>query len=141
MKSAPAIAFEYRPSRWLLASLLCIALLATVAIAASALAWSVKLILAAAVCAYAIHSARRHLHPAVRRCAWYENGHWRVRDPTGEDHAATLLRASVRGVLIVLVLRSALQRSTSLILLPDNCDADTRRRLRVRLSRGTLETQ
>jgi toxin CptA len=141
MKSAPAIAFEYRPSRWVRASLVSVALLATIAIAASALALPAKVILAVAACAYALYAARGVLCPVVRGCAWYESGHWRVRDAAGEDHAASLLRASVRGVMIVLVLRSALQRSTAVILLPDNCDADTRRRLRVRLSRATIDAQ
>jgi toxin CptA len=54
----------------------------------------------------------------------------------GQDHAASLRQASVRGGLIVLRFASPLRRTTTLVLLPDNCDADTRRRLRVRLARA-----
>jgi toxin CptA len=74
--------------------------------------------------------------PLIRRCAWYESGHWRVRDASGEELEASLRQASVRGGCIVLRLHSTLARSSTLVLLPDNCDADTRRRLRVRLARS-----
>jgi toxin CptA len=141
MKSAPAIAFDYRPSRWLLAALSCIMALALLAVGASAIPLLAKLLLDACACAYGAQAVRRLLRPVVRRCAWYETGHWRVRDAAGDDHAASLLRASVRGMLIVLVLRSELQRSVALVLLPDNCDADTHRRLRVRLARATVDAQ
>jgi len=141
MKSAPAIAFDYRPSRWLLAALILVVVLALLALAESAIAPSLKLVLGVAACICGVFSARRLLHPAVRRCAWYENGGWRVRDATGGDHVASLLQASVRGALIVLLLRSELERTSALVLLPDNCDADTRRRLRVRLSRATSVAQ
>jgi toxin CptA len=136
MKSAPAITFDYSPSRWLVVALAGVALLAVLATAASAIETWMKLLLGVAVCIYAADAMRRLLHPVVRRCAWYEGGHWRVRDAAGQDHAASLLSASVRGNLIVLRLRSELQRSTALLLVSDNCDADTRRRLRVRLARA-----
>lgn len=136
MKSAPAIAFDYVPSRWLLAALIGVALLGLLAIAASAIPLWSKVLAGAAACLYAGHEFRRMLRPAIRRCAWHESGHWRVRDAAGRDHSATLLRFSVRGSLVVLQLRSGLQRTAALVLLPDNCDADTRRRLRVRLARA-----
>ena len=136
MKSAPAITFDYSPSRWLVVVLTGVALLAVLAIAASTIETWMKLLLVAAACVYAADAMRRLLHPVVRRCAWYESGHWRVRDAAGQDHAASLLGASVRGNLIVLRLRSELQHCTALVLVSDNCDADTRRRLRVRLARA-----
>lgn len=137
MKSAPAITFDYTPSRWLVVALIGVALLAVLATAASGIETWMKLLLGAAACTYAAAAMRRLLHPVVRRCAWHESGHWRVRDAAcADDHAASLLGASVLGDLIVLRLRSALQRSTTLILMSDNCDPDTRRRLRVRLARA-----
>ena len=114
MKSAPAITFDYAPSRWLVAALTLVALLAALAIAASAIQTWMKLLLAAAAGIYAAYALRRLLRPIVRHCAWYESGHWRVRDAGGQDHAASLLSASVRGSLIVLRLRSELQRSSAL---------------------------
>jgi toxin CptA len=136
MKSVPAIAFDYAPSRWLLAALIGVATVAVLAIAASGIRLWLQLLLAAAACLYAWHSCRSLLRPAIRRCAWYESGHWRVRDMAGQDHAVSLRQASVRGSLIVLRFHSPLRRGTTLVLLPDNCDADTRRRLRVRLARA-----
>jgi len=130
MKSAPAIAFDYTPSRWLLAALGGVALLAVLAIVLSGIEPWLKWMICAVGGAYAADAMRRFLRPVVRRCAWYESGHWRVRDAGGQDHAASLLAASVRGNLVMLRLRS------DLLLLPDNCDADTRRRLRVRLARA-----
>ncbi len=136
MKSAPAIAFDYVPSRWLIAALIVVVLFALLAIAASAIALWLKLLVAVVAGMYATHAVRSLLRPVIRRCAWYESGHWRVRDASGQDHAASLLQAAVRGGIVVLLLRSELQRTTALVLLPDNCDADTRRRLRVRLARA-----
>jgi len=137
MKSAPAITFDYSPSRRLVVALTGVTLLAVLAMAASGIETWMKLLLGAVACSYATAAMRKLLHPVVRRCAWQESGHWRVRDAaSGDDHAASLLGASVLGDLIVLRLRSALQRSTTLILMPDNSDPDTRRRLRVRLARA-----
>ena len=141
MKSAAAIAFDYTPSRWLLAALIGVAMVALLAIAVSAIPLWLQLLLTAAACLYAWHSCRSLLRPVIRRCAWYEGGHWRVRDMAGQDHAASLRQASIRGGLIVLRFHSPLRRTTTLVLLPDNCDADTRRRLRVRLARASAAVE
>lgn len=136
MKSAPAIAFDYRPSRWVPLAIALLLLLALAAITTSGVPWVAKVLLGAGALVHVVIALIRLYRPAIRRCAWYADGQWRVRDARGNDHAANLVRASVRGILIVLVLRSPVQRSSALVLLPDNCDADTHRRLRVRLSRG-----
>jgi toxin CptA len=136
MKSAPAIAFDYAPSRWLLAALIAISSLALLAIALSGVSFWSKGVLALAACVYAGRAFARLRKPPIRRCAWYESGDWRVRDASGREFEASLRQASVRGDCIVLRLTSALARSSTLVLLPDNCNADTRRRLRVRLARG-----
>ena len=136
MTSAAAIAFDYAPSRTLQAVLGGMLLLALVAIALSGIGIVWKVALMAASCAYAGYSARPLLRPAARRCAWYESGHWRLRDQRGEEHQATLLSATMRGPLIALVLQAGALRRVSLVLLPDNCDAETRRQLRVRLARA-----
>ena len=139
MKSAPAIAFDCRPSRWLLGALASVSLLALIALAAAGLALWLKLVAAAALCAYAGRALTGLIRHPVRRCAWHDSGHWRVRDAAGEEHAAILLHATIRGPLIALVLLAGPLRKTALILLPDNCDAETRRRLRVRLARASVE--
>jgi len=136
MKSAPAIAFDYAPSRWLLAALIAVSGLALLAIALSGVSLWLKGILALAASVYAGRAFAGLRKPPIRRCVWYESGHWRVRDASSEELEASLRQASVRGGCIVLRLHSALARSSTLVLLPDNCDADTRRRLRVRLARS-----
>lgn len=97
-----------------------------------------KVATAAAACIYAFHAARRFVQSPARRCAWHESGHWRVRDSLGDEHVATLLHSAARGPLIVVVLLAGPLRRIPLVLLPDNCDADVRRRLRVRLSQAPL---
>ena len=135
MKSATAIAFEYRPSRWLAAAIVLIALLALIALALSGINPWMKLALAGAACLYAGYALWRFLRASARRVAWHEAGHWRVQSANGEEHVAELRHAVVVGPLIVLNLRIG-AATISLPLLPDNCVADLRRRLRVRLARA-----
>jgi len=135
MRSAPAITFDYRPSRWVAGGVAVMALAAVAALAASGLpAWAKAAGILAAL-AYASLAAARLLRSPVRRCAWHSSGEWRLRDRDGADHAAQLRHATARGPLIALVLSAGALRDVALVLLPDNCDDDTRRRLRVRLAR------
>ena len=138
MKSATAIAFDYRPSRWLLAAIMVIAALALASIAFSgAPAWA-KIGLCILAGGWAGFAATRFLRLAIARAAWQPGGHWRVTDGDGNEYVAELHRAVARGAWIVLNLRHGDKRVT-LILGPDNCDADTRRRLRVRLTGAELQ--
>lgn len=135
MKSAPAIAFDYGPSRWLAVAVAGVTLLAFVAVVLSGMpAWA-KIAVAIVACVYAVHSLRRFWHPSARRVAWHEAGHWRIVAPDGIEHVADLEHAVVRGAWIVLRLRRNDKHRLTLLLGPDNCDADTQRRLRVRLAR------
>jgi len=136
MKSAPAIAFDYVPSRWLAAAIVAIALLALAAVAFAGVATWLKLALAGAVVGYCAYSLRRHLRASMRRVAWHEAGHWRMMSAVGEERVAELRHAVVRGGWLVLTLRTGDGQRVALILGPDNCDADVRRRLRVRLARA-----
>jgi toxin CptA len=138
MKSAAAITFDCRLSASLAIAVAVLAALAIVAIASCGLAAWVKWTLAVAVVAHAAGVLLRMSRLPVGRCS-LAAGHWRVRGRDGQDHAAVLLRAAVRGPLIVLVLLAGPLRRVTVVLLPDNCDADTRRRLRVELSRGSSE--
>jgi toxin CptA len=137
MKSALAITFDYRPSRSMQAAVVAVALLASLAVFASGIAAWAKALFVPLVLAYAAFVLYRLRRPAIRRCAWHADGQWRVRDSSGNDFAATLRHASVRAWLIVLQLQvPPSRRPVTLVLLPDNCDAATRRCLRVRLARG-----
>jgi toxin CptA len=137
MKSAAAIAFDHRPSRWLAAVVAIMLVFALVAVALSQFGAAVKIVLGILAIAYAAHALRRFLGSAVRRAAWHEAGHWRVVDAAGIEHLAELHHAVVRGDWIVLNLRRSDGTRLPLVLAPDNSDADLRRRLRVRLARGT----
>ena len=135
MKSATAIGFDYRPSRWFAACGVGIWVFALLAIAASGLpAWS-KLILAIVASVYAGWALRDFMRSRCRHLLWHAAGHWRVHDAGGQEHVAELRYASAHGGLIVLSFRAASFGRVSIVLLPDNSDADTRRRLRVRLAR------
>ncbi len=134
MKSAPAIAFDYAPSRWLAAALLATALLAVMAIAICGVALWLKVLLIVAACAYAAWSLRDFLGMPFDRVTWHAAGHWRVRDRAGNERAAELAHATVRGRLIVLILRVDPKQRIALPLFTDNCDAEAHRQLRIRLA-------
>ena len=141
MKSAAAIGFDYRPSRWFATCGLGVWLLALLAIAVCGLpAWS-KIALAIVASVYAGWALRDFLRPPCRHLLWHAAGHWRAHDSDGHEHVAELRHASVIGGLIVLSFRAASFGKTSIVLLPDNCDAETRRRLRVRLARAQGDEQ
>ena len=134
MKSATAIAFDYRISRWLTLAIAVVSLLAIVSIFSSgAPVWAkTGLSLAAAGwTGWAIGPLRR---PPIMRAAWLHGGHWRVVDADGREFAAELVAGVARGAWIVLSLRRSDGRKLALTLGPDNVDADVRRRLRVRLA-------
>ena len=135
MKSAPAIAFDYRPSRRVAAGIATMALLAVVAGAFSGIGLWMRLAVGFASCGYAALVLRRFIASPARRVAWHEAGHWRMLDADGQEHVAELRHAVVRGAWIVLSLRLTDGRSIALVLAPDNCAADIQRRLRVRLAR------
>jgi len=133
MKSAAAITFDYRASRWLLAATSAIAVVAILAVVLSGLPLAWKSLLAIAALAIGGKALRDLTRPAVLRAAWYSDGHWRVRTGDGTEYVASLRAASVRGPLIALVLLAGPLGRVCLVLLPDNCGTDVRRNLRVRL--------
>jgi hypothetical protein len=142
MKSVPAITLDVRPSRWLLAAVVAVLLLTLAGIALCGLNGWLKAGLAIGAVAYTISALKVFLHPPFVQVTWHSAGYWRLRDAADQQHVAQLQRAVVLGALIVLVLRIAPQRSIALTLLPDNCDAETQRRLRVRLARAdAIETE
>jgi toxin CptA len=134
MKSAAAIAFDYRPSRLLAAAVIAVTALAVASVALSGMAPWLKLIAGTAACGYSGVVLRAFLRAGPCRIAWLAAGHWRVQGIAGE-RTAELRGASVRGPWIVLRLYGNNRKTDAFVLAPDNSDADTRRRLRVRLLR------
>lgn len=139
MTSAPAIGFEYRPSRWLPRLLWSVAALAILAIALSGLPVWLKLPLALLVAWLVLRAVRWHLTAPVTAAGWSGEGGWSLRLADGSDAVATLASFRVLGGCILLRLRVAPRGGQVLLLAPDNSDADTRRRLRMRLATVQLE--
>lgn len=135
MRSLPEIAFDYRPSRLLVAAVVVVFVLALLAVAACGLNMWIKLALAAATLVYAAWTLRGFLCARFERVTWHSAGHWRLQSVDAEERPGEFVAATVLGPLIALTLRIGPKRQIALLLLPDNCDRETRRRLRVRLAR------
>ena len=138
MRSAPAIGVEYRPSGALAACIAVLIALAVLAVALSGLAlWQVTILAISALC-YGAGSLWRHRRPRVRALVWRSDGGVSItltdRAGNAREVLGDLRDARVFGPLIVLHLRWPPRGRASLWLLPDNLDAGTRRRLRVRLN-------
>lgn len=132
MTSAPAIGFEYRPSRllqrlrWLLVGL------AVVALMLSGLALSLRLLLGPLLIGVlALVQRRRDATPTA--VGWHPMSGWTVRMADGSDAPMILRSFRVLAGCVVLNLAGDGRRH-DLWLLPDNSDPDTRRRLRMRLA-------
>ncbi|MDO1527421.1 hypothetical protein QMK61_01120 [Fulvimonas sp. R45] len=134
MTSAPAIGFEYRPSRLLPRLLAAALMLALLAIAGCGLAGWAKLLLAVAALACWLRAILRPGDTGVTAAGWAGDGGWTLRR-AGEGDVATILSSSrVLGAFVLLRLRDGERRTATLLLGPDNSDADIRRRLRMRLA-------
>jgi toxin CptA len=132
MTSAPAIGFEYRPSRWIPRLLVCVTLLSVLAIALSGVPLILQCVLVAAAimaCRYAL----RRLSLPISAVGWAKAG-WTLRGLDGGDDPATLISFRATGSLVLLRLASQRYGKLTLWLMPDNSDADIRRRLRMRLA-------
>lgn len=136
MLSAPAIGFEYRPSRALSACIVAVTALAVAAVALGGIPLWSKALVGTAALAYGATGWWRYRHPRVTAVTWRSDGSLSIRlagrRRTVTEAQGTLRDARVLGFLIVLHLRWPGARA-GLWLLADNLDADTRRRLRVRL--------
>ena len=132
MTSAPAIGFECRPSRliqrlrWSVAGLAVLALM----LSGVGLATQVGLGLLLIAGLGLAHWQRVAPPTAV---GWHPASGWTLRMADGSDAAVTLRSFRVLVGCIVLNLAGGGVRH-DLWLLPDNSDADTRRRLRMRLA-------
>lgn len=141
MTQATPVHFNYRASRGLLVAIPTIAVLAWIAILASGVPHWIHAILVIVVGVYAGISIGRLLRPRVRSIAWNGEGGLALtlNDTLTDgrrDAEGLVSTARVIGPLIVLTVRWPPREREHLWLLPDNLDADTRRRLRVRLASG-----
>lgn len=138
MKQAPAIGFTCRVSWLLVIATLVVGLLALVAVQlVRGPAW-LHHVLHLAIVAYVAAVVAGMLRPRVKALVWREDGTTDItlRDGIVEDGRTVqgaFGSARVLGPLIVLTLRWPPRERAHLWLLPDNLDADTRRRLRMRL--------
>ncbi len=134
MTSAPAIGFEYLPSRVLRRVLIAICVLAMSAIILfAAAAWLKGLLLVASVL-LTWRAIKRLSHPATVAVGWSGDSGWTLRLRDNADVAATLLSFRVIAAFVLLRLRTDEHGVQVVLLAPDNSDADIRRRLRMRLA-------
>ena len=138
MKQAPAIGFTCRVSWLLVVATLVVGVLTLVAVQlVRGPAW-LHHVLHVATLAYVAAVIAGMLRPRVRAVVWRADG---IADITLRDNLVEESRmvqgavgsARMLGPLIVLTLRWPSRGRSHLWLLPDNLDADTRRRLRMRL--------
>ncbi len=132
MTSAPAIGFEYRPSRLLRRLRWSVAGLAVLALMLSGMELPVRILFAFVLVA-ALGLAQWRRVPSPTAVGWHPESGWTVRMADGGDAMMTLRSFRVLAGCIVLNLAGEGMRH-DLWLLPDNSDADTRRRLRMRLA-------
>ena len=135
MTSAPAIGFEYRPSRWLGRLLFLVSSLTALAVWLSAVPWTARLAVSVVMILTLRWTLARMSVMPIQAAGWGRDGNWSLRMRAGEDAAATLASFRVIGENVVW-LRLSLpgRRHAILLLAPDNSDADIRRRLRMRLA-------
>ncbi len=129
MKSAPAIAFDYRPSRRVAIAVAGVAALAILAVFLSGLGLGMRLVLVLAALPLTMLALRAHLRPRTRRVA-HGAGGWLLVDRRGNERSARLAAHVQRGNLLLLEFLAEEQSGRQRILLTtDNSDADLRRRL------------
>jgi toxin CptA len=137
MKSAPTIAFDYAPSRWIA--------LATVLVCAGAVLapWLSTLPLAAcagvslAAAGFGAFALRRQWRTPFRRIACRASG-WTLVDLADTEHEAILESHAHLGALMVLAFRHGPRARFRAVFGPDNLDAETRRRLILLLARAEI---
>jgi len=138
VKAAPAIGFAYRASRGLILATFAAAMLATVAVWLSGLPHWAHFALTLGIAGIAGAAFGNLLRPRVRSILWRADGgadlvlNDRLGDNRREAQGA-IQAVRVMGPLIALTLRWPPRERAHLWLLPDNLDAETRRRLRMRL--------
>jgi len=139
MKSAATIAFDYRPSWTVAAALGIVALAAAAAPWASAASTGLRVALSLLALGGATVAARAFLVPRFHRIACGASG-WQLADAAGREHPARLAWHRVLGVAVALDFQVGPRERFRALLLPDNLDRETRRRLVLLLARGEAVT-
>ncbi len=134
MTSAPAIGFEYLPSRSLRRVLIVICLMAIGAIVLCGVAPWLKGLLFVMSALLTLRAIKRLSNPATVAVGWSGGSGWTLRLRDHTDVSATLLSFRVMASFVLLRLRTDEQGVQVVLLAPDNSDADIRRRLRMRLA-------
>ncbi|MBP1475763.1 hypothetical protein J7I44_15760 [Frateuria sp. MAH-13] len=132
MTSAPAIGFDYRPSRLPGRLLAVVTTLALVAIGLSGAPLGLKLLLAAGVAVSSVITARRSMRPRIAGVGYGSDG-WTLYQADRSQLPATLVSHRVIGTSVLLRLKTG-RATETLLLASDNSDPDIRRRLRMRLA-------
>jgi toxin CptA len=127
--SAPC-RIDWRPSRWLLAALLLLTLLAPLAVLASELPRASAWLLAAAAAVQGLHLARREWRRPPRTLRFTTDGRLLV-----DDVAASHVQVQWRGPLAFLSWRDAGGCHGSLAWWPDTLPPHRRRELRLAVDR------
>jgi toxin CptA len=137
MKSAPTIAFDYVPSRWIAGAIALMTLAAAVSPWLSAL--SVNVALPVMILAFALGGAaiRAFSRPPFVRIAFRESG-WSLVERGGGERDAILESHARLGSFVSLGFRSGAASRFRVVLGPDNLDAPTRRQLILLLSRAEI---
>ena len=141
MTSAPAIGFDYRPSRLPRQLLGAVAVLALLSVVLSGLTWQWKIVLATGTLVASLRTLG-HLARSLVAGVGLSGSVWTLYAPDRTESAATLASCRVLGSLVLLRLDVS-GRTETLLLARDNSDADLRRRLRMRLAvlRGAESTE
>jgi hypothetical protein len=137
MKSAPSIAFDYTPSRWIAAAASVVVFVAVVSPWLSGVSWRLGVVLSLAALIGGLVAVKRFSTTDVRRIAYQASG-WKLVDAAGAEHSAELLSHALFGKWVALDFRSASRRRSRALLGPDNADAETRRRLILLLARAEV---
>lgn len=135
MKSAPPIAFDYRPSRAVIVATVVIAAAAAVAPWLSSLPPVACAGLSALVLAFASGALVRFATPAFLRISHGAAG-WTLIDGERGERPALLVGHRRVGAMLVLDWRYDRHTHFRAVFAPDNLDAELRRQLVLLLARG-----
>ena len=135
MKSAPPIAFDYRPSRAVIAATGAVGFVAALAPWWSAAPLGLRIALSLGALGIAVVALHRYRSPPFHRIVRRASG-WRLVDRDGSERVATLSAHRRFGAWLALDWRCAPRARFRVLVTPDNLDADTRRRLVLLLARG-----
>ena len=119
MTSAPAIGFDYSPSRLLPRGLITVAAIAAIAVLLSALpAWLCAVMVSALVLA-TWQACRRLALTPVAAAGWSAESGWTLHAMDGTDHLASLVSFRVLGDFLLLRTQSAQYGICVLLLAPE----------------------